>query len=1061
MLDELSHGEAANLRLRKLKRPKPRARLVRSPLTMPGQRRHASHASDGSPVLLLKGQPSISDFSRHEHRIQRFQHIVQLPRSEVDLDHAWMAYQGIVEYDLPLTTKMSFADKFVSALELMYRTKTPQARLQELGSRADAILNDLEPSIGPGTRFDQWRLCLVARTLALLGLHKAAAEAILQADAIPLEYQHRAGIPYAYEMVLTSLVRSGGNLRAVEFIGENWEHLATYLDFKSSAVHSGKHQRAGNSLRTTASRIAAEIVNPAPFLEKEGWTPELRESIGCFFIQSLSHALLGLDGREVLVKMQQLHLRVPQHIQFMLARSLARRTTTVPAAIALFKTIPHGEADIPYKQLGLHLYGKQGAIDTAEEYFRSITELSAPSSEDIASLIFAYAMVDNVKRAEEIFEEYFPLKDGKRCNSPGLTHYSAVIFSHARKGGNNQPSITRWLTDMANEDMVPNEHIFTIVLNAFAAAGDLESTMAVLEQMRESGVRPNVVTYTIVITLLAHRKDPMGAEAVFKRALREGVVPDDRMIVSVMNAHVEGGSWQGVIRAYDYVSSARVTALSLEVYNTLMKAYVLIGAPFNVVYKFFKRLEQSKAKPDQYTYSLLVQSACDAGLLKIAADIYYDMEQLYKDNPERNLDANVYILTILMAGFLQHGDKVKAKAVYDEMLELGIQPSSITFGVILGAYGNEKSKASLEIAETFIKSLLAVPEEERLWKKPKYDSESALHHLYAPVITGYARMKSPEDVERVYQDMQDAGGPPSLGTLTALMDVYRRTFNVDAVKEIWPQIYELGIKTTSKDWMAPEDGPSEITRGIRGNVLCVPLSIYIDALSAAGEHDEIAAVWKDLRARGFSFDSNNWNHLAVALVRAGQVERAFEVIERVIIPYQTLSINSNKARDRNPTSPLLSDVLPEQNEDEEEEEDEVPGIKPWRGGDRVLKAKLAHRKTRFREDFHPDYEDEQVDFAYHLHILHQISPAWATWRAHNATLSMLLIAYNHLNGGHLMKATGTPEGERDPSEGATAREMLNRIYTKYPKTVQQVLDYDAKVRQKMRSDHYNRYYVWG
>lgn len=69
----------------------------------------------------------------------------------------------------------------------------------------------------------------------------------------------------------------------------------------------------------------------------------------------------------------------------------------------------------------------------------------------------------------------------------------------------------------------------------------------------------------------------MGAEAVFKRALKEGVVSDNRMIVA-MNAHVEGGSWMGVIRAYDYLVSACVTALSLEVYNTLMKAYVLIGA---------------------------------------------------------------------------------------------------------------------------------------------------------------------------------------------------------------------------------------------------------------------------------------------------------------------------------------------------------------------------------------------------------------------------------------------------------------------------------------------------
>ncbi|KAG6842058.1 hypothetical protein C0991_003584 [Blastosporella zonata] len=1059
---ELSHGERGAPSTKRRKRPHPRPRIVKSLLTMPGngQRRHSSNASEGSLSKNLE-QPSISDFSRHEQKIKRFERINQLPRSEVDLEEAWSTYQDAVQYDLPLPSKMSFVDKYVSAVEMLHRSRASAEQLKNLSKRAGRMLEDLEPSIGPGTRFDQWRLCLLARSCALHGHYSDAVQAIHDADAIPLPYAHRAGIPYAYEMILTSIMRFEGNLAAMGFIGDEWENLSTHLDFKSSAVHTGAQKRAGTCLRTTAQRVAAEITDPMPFLEKEEWNHERRTNVGCFFIQALAHAHLGLEGREVLSSMQRLHLQVPRHFQYMLVRSLARRPATMYAAVDLFKSLPHGGQDVPYLQLGLHLYARQGAIETAEDFFSSITEVAVPSPEDTAALIHGYAMADNPTRAEEAFEKFFPLKDGKRTNSPTLPHYSAVIYAHAKQAGANQASITRWLTAMANENLVPNEHVFTIVLNAFAAAGDFESTMTVLQQMRKAGVRPNVVTYTIVITLLAHRKDPMGAEALFKRALKEGIVPDNRMIVSVMNAHVEGGSWKGVIRAYDYLMSARITALSLEVYNTLMKAYVLIGAPFSVVYKFFKRLEQSKAKPDAYTYSLLVQSACDAGLMSIAADIYYDMEQLFKDRPERNINANVYILTILMAGFLQHGDKVKAKAVYDEMVELGIHPSPVTFRIILKAYANERSKASLEIAEAFIKTLVAVPEEERTWKKPKYDSAGALHHLYSPVISGYARLNSPEDVERVLQDMQDAGEPTSLGTMTALMDVYRRTFNVDAVNEIWPQVKEFGIQLTSKDWMTPEDGPSEITRGIRGNVLCVPLSIYIDALSAAGQHDDIAAVWKELRTRGFSFDSHNWNHLAVALVRAGQVERAFEVVERVIIPYQELSISSNQARDRNPSSPLFSDAIAERKAREEKEEEEVPNLKPLRGSHRNTAVKISKSKSQYIPGFESDNEDHGNDFAYHLHILHQISPSWATWQAHNATLSVLLMAYNHLSNGRLVKATGTIGNNFDPDESSHAREMLNTIYSQYPKTIQLIIEYDERERNKLGSDEYDKQYTWG
>ncbi|KAG6903397.1 hypothetical protein C0995_005420 [Termitomyces sp. Mi166 len=1063
MLDELSHDEkTAPSKTRPKRPPKPRPRIMRPLLMSPHyafQRRNVSHATESdSESPPDRDLPSTSEFSKHEQRIQRFQRITQLPRSEVDLDHAWNVYRASKQYDLPLSTKMSFVDKYISAAELRYQSSSSENSaddIDSLGENALSILDDLKSDISPGSRFDQWRLTLQTRALALRGDYEGATKVLRDADHIPLSPQLKLGITYAYEMILTSIIRRGGNVRAMEYIGDQWKGIFPHIRLSAFGTNTEGRQRVV-SLRKLATHIAAEIDEPLPFLEKEGWDKKRREDIGTFFIVALSGADLATEGLEVFSAMQRLNLDVPRKFQFMLIRSLARRNASMSTALDMYKSIYQSEKDLPYLRLGVYLYARKGDIEALEDCFNKVKALAAPGVDDIASLIHGYAMTYDVKRAEETFEEFFPCdENGKRTNSPRISHYAAVINAHARKEACDQKRISFWLKDLANADMVPNEFVFTIVLNAFAAAGDFESTMALLGQMREAGIRPNVVTYTIVITLLAHRKDPVGAEAVFKRALKEGVTPDNRMIVALMNAHVEGGSWQGVIRAYDYLMAARVTAFSLEVYNTLMKAYVLIGAPFNIVYKFFKRLERTKVKPDAYTYSLLVQSACDAGLMKIAADIYYDMRE--RRTLDRNLDANVYILTILMAGFLQHGDNVRAQKVYREMLELGINPSPITYRAILQAYGNERSKKSLEIAEQFIKSLVAVPEEERTWKKPKYDSLSALHHLYGPVIHGWARMQSPEDVERVFQDLQNSGGTPSIGTLTALMDVYRRTFNIDAVREIWPSIQELGLKFTSKDWMTPEDGPSEITRGIRGNILCVPLSIYIDALSAAGEHSEIAGIWKDLRGRGFSFDSHNWNHLSVAMVRAGEVERAFEVIERVIIPYQELSINSRKMRDRSPSSPLLSDAL---TEGQEEEEEEVPSVPAVRSVNRQTAAKISRSRTRDMEGFQID-EDHNDDFAYHLHILHQISPSWATWKAHKATLSVLLMAFNSLHDGRLVRPTGTTKEYEDEDESSNAREMLHRIYSKCPKTIQLVLEHDEKEREMLTSEEYNERYNLG
>ncbi|KAF8076662.1 hypothetical protein FPV67DRAFT_1714557 [Lyophyllum atratum] len=1023
-----------------------------------GQRRH--FASEGVPVAQHEA-PRHSGYTAAEvpattpathstpyaerspeilRSIQEFERVSQTPRAKFDMDEAWEVFRDVEELSLPLASRLGFVDRYISAAELHYRLETDDTQLHEWGRRAAHMLETISSHIAPHTQFDQWRLCLLTRSNALLGNIETAARTLHDADDIPLPYHHKAGIPYAYEMIISAIARYKDNAHAIEFIAEQWSNIGSHLDFKLSSSHHASQERAGRSLRVVAYRIAAEVVDASPFLERDGWDKKRRENVGCFFVDALCYAHMAREAREVLVKMQKLNLHVPQPFQLTVVRFLARQASLVKSAIEVHASIPAQDHDLPYLQTGLYVHARQGNTEVAQKYFSDILAIGPPAPDDIASLIHGYAIADNIDQVNALFNQFFPLAvDGKRMNSPGLQHYAGALYAHSRQG--DQAGITFWLQDLANTDLVPDDHIFTIVLNAFAHAGDIDSVMAILEQMRSAGIKPNLVTYTIIITLLAHRKDPIGAEDIFKRALNEGIVPDTRMIVAMMNAHVEAGSWKGVIRAYDYLIASRATTLSIDVYNTLMKAYILIGAPFSVVYKFFKRLERSKAKPDAYTYSLLVQSACDSGLMDIASDIYYDMESLSQEQPDRGLNINVYILTILMAGFLQHGDKIRAKGVYDEMRAQGIQPTPITFGTIIKAYGNDKSKESLRIAEEFVASLVAVPESERVWRKPKYDSKSALHHLYGPVMSAYVKMQKPEEVERVLQNMLNEGAPPSLGTLSALLDVHRRTLNIDAVLKIWPRIYEMGMELTKRDWSTQPEDVDDI-RGIRGNVLCVPLSIYIDALSAAGRHSEIATVWKDFRARGFSFDSHNWNHLVVALVRAGQPERAFEVVEKVIIPFQELSSRSIPPRDPTPSSPLLSDLRPKDTDVIEE----APGEPPRHSlTKRVLAAKIATARTARMEGWSD--EEPGHDFAHHLHILHQISPSWATWRPHNAALTPIV-----------PDDDSVPDPDYD--ERPEAREILNRIYNNYPKTVGVVLNYEAYERQRLESD-YDEEYNWG
>jgi pentatricopeptide repeat-containing protein PET309 len=191
-----------------------------------------------------------------------------------------------------------------------------------------------------------------------------------------------------------------------------------------------------------------------------------------------------------------------------------------------------------------------------------------------------------------------------------------------------------------------------------------------------------------------------------------------------MDAHVTSGSLKGATRVFDYLSSQPRT-LPLAVYNVLIKAHVLMGAPFPVVSKLFLALKKMNLVPDKNSYSSLVSSACDAGQLYMARDIYFEMVRDEEANPSVSLiSANVF--EMIISAFLRRGNKVQAKKMFDEMVERGIQPSSIIYREIIKSYRREGTPESLRIADEFIKTLNFLPKEDRKWDKDESKGKSDL-----------------------------------------------------------------------------------------------------------------------------------------------------------------------------------------------------------------------------------------------------------------------------------------------------------------------------------------------
>ncbi|KAI6130309.1 hypothetical protein EDD16DRAFT_1080607 [Pisolithus croceorrhizus] len=432
------------------------------------------------------------------------------------------------------------------------------------------------------------------------------------------------------------------------------------------------------------------------------------------------------EAHAVMVEMRSLRLPIPLSYQTALIRRLARANSFVHANEIFSFILPSNYK--PYLSVGLYLYARQGNITRAEEFFNNLRKQECLAPTDKVMLMHAYAVSGRVETVIDLFSEFFP-EEGEE--KPTIFHYTDYHLCVCSAGRFRR---TKLLVESDDGRMVIHQMLMYTALSWRALPVAVTWIRWLLCWIKCVLPIYSLVASTILLSSNSWPGDVIlcPQEAIYQRALREGIVPDRIMITALMNAHVEAGSWPGVVRIFDYLKASgyRKIPLTIEVYNTLLKAYVMIGTPFHTVSILFRKLQLTGARPDAYTYALVIQSACDAGLMNVASDLFAEMEdRVGKWEPLRGIE--VYVLTCYYGRPSSLGTQLTGQAVYDDMIARGIQPTSITFSQILQAYGNQGSADSLRIAEAFLRGIVEADPQRQVWATPK-SIQSALEELYSP-----------------------------------------------------------------------------------------------------------------------------------------------------------------------------------------------------------------------------------------------------------------------------------------------------------------------------------------
>ena len=263
--------------------------------------------------------------------------------------------------------------------------------------------------------------------------------------------------------------------------------------------------------------------------------------------------------------------------------------------------------------------------------------------------------------------------------------------------------------------------------------------------------------------------------------------------------------------------------------------------------------------------------------------------------------------------------------------------------------------------------------------------------------------------------------------------------------------------------------------------MCIPLSIVLDALSSVGRHTEVREVWKKVGAAGFGFDSGNYNHYAVALIRTGDVESGFHVIDRIVLPRwdEVRQRRATALRASNHIPPVVSNPY---NIDSASDKDPIDiEDTPVESTDR------SNRRDQFRYESPFDQRSREEPEGVVKKLLESWRPQDTLWRPSLLTIAVLDQAYDALDkarkgaqGAWLMLGVEGEEGEeeggervvapirlenfgggpvRDPNGTPTkssASALIARLNRKYARTVALIMLHRRRRRSREFKDRFGK-----
>ncbi|KAI7861129.1 hypothetical protein BDC45DRAFT_563297 [Circinella umbellata] len=380
----------------------------------------------------------------------------------------------------------------------------------------------------------------------------------------------------------------------------------------------------------------------------------------------------------------------------------------------------------------IHKVGRSGNLERAMEIFNEMTRVDGvePTLVTFNALIDIHAHKSPEPDIEGASRMYQKLQDyGLK---PDIATIGPLIDMFAKKG--DLDMVRRLYRDLVdNQQLKPNEYIYSSLIECFVKHRDRESALDVLNAMRKTpssksgknkhGTLANQVTYNLMVRSFVRDNDLRGAFELLDLMVESKLQPGPRTFTPLLGLLADQGN---VIAA-----------------NKVVKMMGKIGTRMNL-----------------FTHTALLEAHTKAGDIRGAERIFQKMKSRYR--------LNTQTFNVLMYGYMRKNEMDMVLETYRNMVESHVGMNEYTYGILMYYFSRRREPQAVE-------SLMATMNKNNI--RPRVISWTIL-------MQSYFEYELYEDGFRVYDRMKQADIDPNYITHSLLIATCARTGDVELAETV-------------------------------------------------------------------------------------------------------------------------------------------------------------------------------------------------------------------------------------------------------------------------------------